>query len=58
MSTLGPTLCGCQRRSLQIGVEFRDAYYVLSAKSGRRLRSGIVFNVMLGFAGFEESGKR
>ncbi|KAM5539042.1 hypothetical protein V8D89_007265 [Ganoderma adspersum] len=41
-----------------MGMEFRDASYVLSAKSSRRLRSGMVFNVVLGFTGVEEGGKK
>lgn len=41
-----------------MGMEFRDASYVLSAKSGRKLHSGMVFNVVLGFTGLEEGGKK
>ncbi|KAI1787890.1 FACT complex subunit SPT16 [Ganoderma leucocontextum] len=41
-----------------MGMEFRDASYVLSAKCGRKLRSGMVFNILLGFTGLEEGGKK
>ncbi|PIL23839.1 hypothetical protein GSI_13590 [Ganoderma sinense ZZ0214-1] len=41
-----------------MGMEFRDASYVLSAKSGRKLRSGMVFNIVLGFTGVDEGGKK
>ncbi|KAI0747959.1 FACT complex subunit SPT16 [Daedaleopsis nitida] len=40
------------------GMEFRDASYVLSAKNARRLRSGMVLNLVLGFTGLEGGGKR
>ena len=39
-------------------MEFRDASYVLSPKNGRKLRSGMVFNLVLGFTGLIESGKK
>ncbi|KAI0721606.1 FACT complex subunit SPT16 [Cerioporus squamosus] len=41
-----------------MGMEFRDSSYVLSAKNGRKLRSGMVFNLVLGFTGLEEGGKK
>lgn len=41
-----------------MGMEFRDLSYVLSAKNGRKLRSGMVFNLVLGFTGLEEGGKK
>ncbi|TBU47950.1 FACT complex subunit SPT16, partial [Dichomitus squalens] len=40
------------------GMEFRDASYVLSAKSNRKLHAGMVFNLVLGFTGLEEGGKK
>lgn len=39
-------------------MEFRDASYVLSAKNGRKLRSGMVFNMILGFTGLTDGGKK
>ncbi|KAI0709021.1 FACT complex subunit SPT16 [Earliella scabrosa] len=41
-----------------MGMEFRDGSYVLSAKNGRKLRTGMVFNLVLGFTGLEEGGKK
>ncbi|KAI0807182.1 FACT complex subunit SPT16 [Fomes fomentarius] len=41
-----------------MGMEFRDGSYVLSAKSVRKLRAGMVFNLVLGFIGLQEGGKK
>lgn len=42
----------------QMGLEFRDSAYLLSAKNGRKLKSGMVFNLALGFQDLEEGGKK
>ena len=42
----------------QTGMEFRDASYVLSAKNNRKLHTGMIFNLVLGFTGLEEGGKK
>ena len=39
-------------------MEFRDASYVLSPKNSRKLRSGMVFNLVLGFTNMTEGGKK
>ena len=39
-------------------MEFRDSQYLLSAKSGRKLRAGMVFNLVLGFTDLEHDGKK
>ena len=44
--------------SSQMGLEFRDSAYLLSAKNGRKIKSGMVFNLMLGFQDLEEGGKK
>ncbi|CCM03865.1 uncharacterized protein FIBRA_06015 [Fibroporia radiculosa] len=41
-----------------MGMEFRDSTYLLSSKNGRTLRSGMVFNLVLGFQDLEENGKK
>ncbi|KAI0646896.1 FACT complex subunit SPT16 [Trametes meyenii] len=41
-----------------MGMEFRDASYLLSAKNSRKLRSNMVFNLVLGFTGLEADGKK
>ncbi|THH01723.1 hypothetical protein EW026_g1029 [Hermanssonia centrifuga] len=41
-----------------MGMEFRDSAYLLSAKNGRKLRNGMVFNLTLGFQELEENGKK
>ncbi|KIJ60617.1 hypothetical protein HYDPIDRAFT_32041 [Hydnomerulius pinastri MD-312] len=42
-----------------IGVEFRDSAYLLSAKNARQLKTGMVFNLSLGFSDLvDESGKK
>lgn len=40
-----------------MGLEFRDTSYLLSAKNARKLKSGMVFNLVLGFQDLEEGGK-
>jgi nucleosome binding factor SPN SPT16 subunit len=44
--------------SPQMGLEFRESAYLLSAKNGRKLRSGMVFNLALGFQDLVEGGKK
>ncbi|KAH9946256.1 FACT complex subunit SPT16 [Epithele typhae] len=41
-----------------MGMEFRDASYVLSPKNSRKLRAGMVFNLVLGFPELTEGGKK
>ncbi|KAI9064261.1 FACT complex subunit SPT16 [Trametes sanguinea] len=41
-----------------MGMEFRDASYLLSPKNNRRLRTNMVYNLVLGFTGLEEDGKK
>ncbi|EKM55643.1 uncharacterized protein PHACADRAFT_173804 [Phanerochaete carnosa HHB-10118-sp] len=41
-----------------MGLEFRDSVYLLSAKNGRKLKAGMVFNLALGFQDLEEGGKK
>ncbi|KIP09266.1 hypothetical protein PHLGIDRAFT_103069 [Phlebiopsis gigantea 11061_1 CR5-6] len=41
-----------------MGLEFRDSAYLLSAKNARKLKSGMVFNLALGFQDLEEGGKK
>lgn len=43
---------------MQMGMEFRDSAYLLSAKNSRKLRTGMVFNLALGFQDLEEGGKK
>ncbi|KAI0086290.1 FACT complex subunit SPT16 [Irpex rosettiformis] len=40
------------------GLEFRDSAYLLSPKNSRKLKSGMVFNLALGFQDLEEGGKK
>lgn len=40
-----------------MGLEFRDSFYLLSAKNTRKLKSGMIFNLALGFSDLEEGGK-
>ena len=43
----------------QMGMEFRDSTYLLSAKNGRTLKSNMVFNLALGFTDLDEDdGKK
>ena len=42
----------------QMGLEFRDSAYLLSAKNSRKLKTGMVFNLALGFQDLEEGGKK
>lgn len=46
----------CPANIKQIGVEFRDSTYVLSAKNGRRLKNNMVFNLALGFSDLQDEG--
>ncbi|EIN07653.1 FACT complex subunit SPT16 [Punctularia strigosozonata HHB-11173 SS5] len=39
-----------------MGLEFRDSAYLLSAKNGRKLRTGMILNLSLGFQDLEEAG--
>ena len=39
-----------------MGIEFRDAVYVLSAKNTRSLRQNMIFNLSLGFTGLSDTG--
>ncbi|KAH9930997.1 FACT complex subunit SPT16 [Fomitopsis serialis] len=41
-----------------MGMEFRDSQYLLSAKNVRKLHSGMIFNLALGFTGLEHDGKK
>ncbi|KAH9854064.1 FACT complex subunit SPT16 [Lenzites betulinus] len=41
-----------------MGMEFRDASYLLSPKNSRKLRANMVLNLALGFTGLEEDGKK
>ncbi|KZT03503.1 FACT complex subunit SPT16 [Laetiporus sulphureus 93-53] len=41
-----------------MGMEFRDSSYLLSPKNGHVLRSGMVFNLVLGFQDLDESGHK
>jgi nucleosome binding factor SPN SPT16 subunit len=41
-----------------MGLEFRDSTYTLNAKNTRVLRSGMVFNLALGFQDMDESNGR
>lgn len=41
-----------------MGLEFRDASYVLSAKNSRPLKTGMVFNLMLAFNDIGEDGEK
>ena len=41
-----------------MGMEFRDSAYLLSPKNARKLKSGMVFNLALGFQDLEEGGKK
>ena len=43
---------------MQMGMEFRDSTYLLSAKNSRALKAGMVFNLALGFQDLEDSGKK
>lgn len=38
-----------------MGIEFRDAGYILSAKNTRLLRQNMIFNLCLGFTGLSDS---
>ena len=38
-----------------MGIEFRDAGYILSAKNTRLLRQNMIFNLSLGFTGLSDS---
>ena len=39
-----------------MGIEFRDAGYILSAKNMRLLRKNMIFNLSLGFTGLSDAG--
>jgi nucleosome binding factor SPN SPT16 subunit len=39
-----------------MGIEFRDAGYILSAKNTRLLRKNMIFNLSLGFTGLSDVG--
>lgn len=39
-----------------MGIEFRDAGYILSAKNTRLLRQNMIFNLSLGFTGLSDAG--
>ena len=39
-----------------MGIEFRDAGYILSAKNTRLLRQNMIFNLSLGFTGLSDGG--
>ncbi|KAH9951270.1 FACT complex subunit SPT16 [Amylocystis lapponica] len=41
-----------------MGLEYRESSSMLSAKNGRTLRRGMVFNLSLGFQDLEEGGKK
>lgn len=41
-----------------MGLEFRDSAYLLSAKNSKKLKTGMVFNLALGFQDLEEGGKK
>ena len=41
-----------------MGLEFRDSAYILSAKNSRKIKSGMIFNLTLGFQDLEEGGKK
>ena len=41
-----------------MGMEFRDSTYLLSPKNSHKLKSGMVFNLALGFQDLEEGGKK
>lgn len=49
---------GFLENSRQIGVEFRDATYLLSPKNTRKLRSGMAYNLVLGFQDLEDGGNK
>ena len=51
-------MVACADHQHQIGLEFRDSAYLLSAKNARKLKSGMVFNLALGFQDLEEGGKK
>ena len=38
-----------------MGIEFRDAGYILSAKNTRLLRQNMIFNLSLGFTGLSDA---
>lgn len=38
----------------KMGIEFRDANYILSAKNTRLLRQNMIFNLSLGFTGLSD----
>jgi nucleosome binding factor SPN SPT16 subunit len=39
-----------------MGIEFRDAGYILSAKNPRLLRQNMIFNLSLGFTSLSDAG--
>jgi nucleosome binding factor SPN SPT16 subunit len=41
-----------------MGIEFRDAGYILSAKNTRLLRQNMIFNLSLGFTGLSDAGSQ
>ncbi|EMD38571.1 hypothetical protein CERSUDRAFT_113749 [Gelatoporia subvermispora B] len=41
-----------------MGMEFRDSTYLLSPKNGRKLKTGMVFNLVLGFQDLVEDSKK
>ncbi|CDO70740.1 hypothetical protein BN946_scf184798.g55, partial [Trametes cinnabarina] len=41
-----------------MGMEFRDASYLISPKNSRKLHTNMTFNLVLGFTGLEEGGKK
>lgn len=44
--------------SFQMGMEFRDSVYLLSAKNTRALKANMIFNLSLGFTDLIEEGDK
>ena len=44
------------RHFSKMGIEFRDAGYILSAKNTRLLRQNMIFNLSLGFTSLSDAG--
>ena len=41
-----------------MGLEFRDSAYLLSAENSPKIKSGMIFNLILGSQDLEEGGKK
>ena len=41
-----------------MGLEFRDSAYLLSAENSPKIKSGMIFNLILGSQDLEKGGKK